>query len=106
LTNYFFIYIRTENFYRTKSSKNRLSLILSTDGKPLTISTNSSIWPVVAVLAEIPHPVREYDKNMMLFGLWHSTITPDPDRLLSCIVHNLMVLQSGGLLIAIDDEGN
>ncbi|CAF1182175.1 unnamed protein product [Rotaria sordida] len=31
------------NFYRTKSSKNCLSLMLSTDSKPLTISTNSSI---------------------------------------------------------------
>ncbi|CAF4221762.1 unnamed protein product [Rotaria sordida] len=31
------------NFYRTKSSKNRFSLILSTDSKPLTIPTNSSI---------------------------------------------------------------
>ncbi|CAF3169676.1 unnamed protein product [Rotaria sp. Silwood2] len=41
---------------------------------------------------------------MMLFGLWHSTITPDLDRLLSCIVHNLMVLQSGGLLIDIGGE--
>ncbi|CAF1687939.1 unnamed protein product, partial [Didymodactylos carnosus] len=29
-----------------------------------------------------------------------------PDRLLSCIVHNLMVLQSGDLLIDIGGEGN
>ncbi|CAF0810132.1 unnamed protein product [Rotaria sordida] len=74
------------NFYRTKSSKNRLRSMLSTDDKPLTISTNSSTWLVVAALAEIPHPVN-------------------PDRLLSCIVHNLMVLQNGGLLIDIGGEG-
>jgi hypothetical protein len=43
---------------------------------------------------------------MMLFGLWHSTVTPNPDLLLSAIVHDLMVLRSGGLLIDLADEGN
>lgn len=43
---------------------------------------------------------------MMLFALWNSTSTPDADRLLSFIVHDLMVLRSGGLLIDIPNEGN
>ena len=42
----FSLYIFTGNFYRNKPSKNCLSLILATDGKPLTVSTNSSICPV------------------------------------------------------------
>ena len=61
---------------------------------------------MVASLAEIPFPVREYYKNLMLLGLWHSTITPDVDILLSSIVHDLMVLHSGGLLMDVDDKGN
>ncbi len=60
----------------------------------------------MAVLAEIPYPVREYHKNIMLFGLWHSVVTPDADRLLSSIVHDLMVLRTGGLLIDVGNQGN
>ncbi|CAM4790447.1 unnamed protein product [Rotaria magnacalcarata] len=91
--------------YLKKSSKNRLSLLLATDGKPLTVSTRSSVWPVVAVLAEIPFPFREHQRNMMLLGLWHSTCTPNVDLLLSSIVHDLMVLRTSGLLIDIGDKG-
>jgi hypothetical protein len=40
-----------------------------------------------------------------LFGLWHSTVTPNADRLLTTIVHDLLVLRSGGLLIDLADEG-
>lgn len=36
----------TGKVYQQKSSIHRLSLMLATDGKPLTVSTNSSIWPV------------------------------------------------------------
>ena len=61
---------------------------------------------MVAVLAETLHPVREYYKNMMLFGFLHSIIIPNLDRTLSSSVHGLMVLQNGGLLIDIGGEGN
>lgn len=57
-------------------------------------------------MAEIPYPFREYFKNLMLFTLWNSTSTPDVDKLLSYIVHDLMVLRGGGLLIDIPNEGN
>lgn len=43
---------------------------------------------------------------MMLFGLWHSTDTPDADRLLSSVMHELMVLCTGDLLIDVGDQGD
>ncbi|CAF2571034.1 unnamed protein product [Rotaria sp. Silwood2] len=40
----------------------------------------------------------------MLFGLWHSCVSPDPDRLLSSIVHDLMVSGAGDLMIDVGTE--
>ena len=59
---------------------------------------------MVGLIAQIPHPIREYHKNVMLLGLWHSTVSSDPDRLLHSIVHDLLVLHSGGLLIDAGEE--
>ncbi|CAF0925433.1 unnamed protein product [Rotaria sp. Silwood1] len=94
------------DFNQHRLSQKLISIMMSTDGKPLTTSNNSSIWPVVGMIAQIPHPIREYQKNIMLFGLWHSCVSPNPDRLLSSIVHDLMVLRAGGLTIDVGTESN
>jgi hypothetical protein len=48
-------------------------------------------------LTKIPPPVREYLPNLMLFGLWHSSITPPVDILLTKIVHPIRTLMSFGI---------
>jgi hypothetical protein len=53
-------------------------------------------------LAEIPPPVREYLPNLMLFGLWHSPITPPVDILLTKIVHRIRLLMSFGIDMSFD----
>jgi hypothetical protein len=53
-------------------------------------------------LAEIPPPIREYLPNLMLFGLWHSPITPPVDLLLTKIVHRIRCLMVFGIDLVID----
>jgi hypothetical protein len=67
-------------FYRTTRSTskyNTITLVLHTDGAPLIRTTKQSIWPLFASIVEIPPPVREYQKNIVLLGLWSSKCKPD-----------------------------
>jgi len=67
-------------FYRTsvfESKCNVITLTLHTDGAPLIRTTKQSIWPLFASIVEIPPPVREYQKNIILLGLWSSKSKPD-----------------------------
>jgi hypothetical protein len=67
-------------FYQTtisKSNCNTITLILHTDGAPLIRTTKQSIWPLFASIVEIPPPVREYQKNIILLGLWSSKSKPN-----------------------------
>ncbi len=67
--------ISNGTFYQTTISKskcNTVTLVLHTDGAPLIRSTKQSIWPLFASIVEIPPPVREYQRNIILLGLWSS----------------------------------
>jgi hypothetical protein len=48
-------------------------------------------------LVEIPPFIRERLENLMLFGLWHSPITPPTDLLLSKIVHAIKTMTMIGI---------
>ncbi|CAM4771130.1 unnamed protein product [Rotaria magnacalcarata] len=84
------------NIYQSKSRKNAVTLILSTDGKPTTKNSRSSMWPVIATIAEIPLPIREYKENVVLLGLWHSPKSPSVEILLGRIMENINKLQING----------
>jgi hypothetical protein len=67
-------------FYQTTMSEskcNTITLVLHTDGAPLIRTTKQSIWPLFASIVEIPPPVREYKKNIILLALWSSKSKPD-----------------------------
>jgi len=72
--------ISTGSFYQTTismSKSNMITLVLHTDGAPLIRSTKQSIWPIFASIIEIPPPIREYQKNIVLLALWSSRSKPD-----------------------------
>lgn len=76
-------------FYETTTSSsmcNTITLVLHTDGAPLIRTTKQSIWPLFASIVEIPPPVREYQKNILLLGLWSSKAKPDPNAFLKYTV--------------------
>ncbi|CAF0877792.1 unnamed protein product [Adineta ricciae] len=94
-------------FYRKGSTNQpRLSLLLSTDGKPIIKSkkTQTSVWPILSFLAEIPPPLREHINNILLLGLWHSPTTPPSSLLLNKIVDNIKLLIATGINIAQNDQ--
>ncbi|CAF3867536.1 unnamed protein product, partial [Rotaria sp. Silwood1] len=54
---------------------------------------------VFCTIAEIPPPFREHQRNVMLFGLYHSTKGPTADMLFGKIVNTIKRLQTHGLII-------
>ena len=50
-------------------------------------------------IAEIPPPVREYQRNVMLFALYHSTASPTAEVLLESVVKTIKRLQTTGLIV-------
>ncbi|CAF2631988.1 unnamed protein product [Rotaria sp. Silwood2] len=83
-----------------------LTLMLSTDGKPIIKSkqTQSSVWPVMAFLVEIPPPIREYLNNTILLGLWHAPVSPPASLLLQKIVDNIKLIKATGVNIQIGNR--
>ncbi|CAF4095285.1 unnamed protein product [Rotaria sp. Silwood2] len=91
--------ITNGDIYKSNEKKNSITLLLGTDGKPTFRSSSSSMWPVFCTIAEIPPPVREYQRNVMLFALYHSTKSPTAEMLFGNIVKTIKRLQTSGLLI-------
>lgn len=72
--------ITSASFYKAtklNTDRNTISLVIHTDGAPLVRSSKQSIWPCFASIVELPPPVREYQRNIMLLALWSSKVKPD-----------------------------
>ncbi|CAF1198932.1 unnamed protein product [Adineta steineri] len=98
--------VNGEHYRKCNNGQRRLTLMISTDGKPLVKSkrTKTSVWPVISYLVEIPPPIREYLNNTLLLGLWHSAVTPPCHLLLNKIVHNIKCLFMSGINIYLQNE--
>ena len=51
------------------NSINRVTLIVHTDGAPLVKLSKQCLWPCFASLVELPPPVRDYQKNIIVLAL-------------------------------------
>ncbi|CAF2041896.1 unnamed protein product [Rotaria magnacalcarata] len=87
------------NLYVNRIKNNPITLILGSDGKPTFKSSKTSAWPVLCTIAEIPPPIRDYQQNVMLFGLYHSPVGPTAESLLGKIVKAIERLRRTGLTI-------
>ena len=85
-------------------SINRITLVVHTDGAPLIKLSKINLWPCFASLVELPPPVREYQKNIIVLAVWSSTIKPDPNVFLHQTIEELKYLIDHGTSIFIDDK--
>ncbi|CAF1397064.1 unnamed protein product [Adineta steineri] len=83
-----------------KSSK--LTLVLHTDGAPVTKVGGKSLWPVQCTFIEISPPVRDYADSTMIFGSWLGGTHPNRDLLWSRIVEQIHDLLQTGITIHAD----
>jgi hypothetical protein len=82
-----------------------LSLSLNSDGAPLINSKNSSLWPVLAKIVELPDSIGESFENLIFIGLWLHTEKPAYEIFMSKCVEaiteavNCSYLKTKGYLI-------
>ncbi|CAF3413525.1 unnamed protein product [Rotaria socialis] len=94
------------DLYVNRVKNNSITLILGSDGKPTFKSSKTSVWPVLCTIAEIPPPIRDYQQNVMLFGLYHSPVGPTAESLLGKIVKAIERLRRTGLTIDLGARDN
>lgn len=97
------------NVYETISSKTsikqsqyQITVMLHTDGAPITKFNGKSLWPIQATLCEIPPPLRDHKKATMIFGAWLSTRHPDRNLLWMNIVKQIKKLFGNEMIIRIN----
>ena len=57
---------------------------------------------ILATVAQLPLPVREFKENIILLGLWHSLKNSPVNILLDNIVHNMKKFQRIGILLELE----
>ncbi|CAF1502758.1 unnamed protein product, partial [Adineta ricciae] len=65
-------------------------------------SSKQSLWPCFASLVELPPPVRDYQKNIILMSLWTSKKKPDANVFLEKTIAELKHLINRGTSIFIN----
>jgi hypothetical protein len=83
---------------------NRITLIVHTDGAPLVKLSKQSLWPCFGSLVELPPPIRDYQKNIIVLALWSSKVKPDPNVFLHETIEELKYLIENGTSIFINDQ--
>jgi len=71
------------------------SFIFNTDGAPVFKSSSFSIWPIFAMLNEIPP--KERQKNVMLCGIWFGKKHIDMNTFLLKFVEEANILNENGI---------
>jgi hypothetical protein len=92
-------------YQRLKSENQRqLSIMLHTDGAPVTEINGKSLWPVQATILEIPPPVRDHTNAVMVFAAWLGGTHPNRELLWGNIIEQIQDLYKNGIQIKLDDN--
>jgi ribosomal protein L30/L7E len=78
----------------TDSRKILVSLGLNSDGAPLVVDTNVSMWPVLAKIIELPVLIGESFKNLVFVGMWLCNSKPIYDKFLEKCVNRVVEAQN------------
>ncbi|CAF3926712.1 unnamed protein product, partial [Rotaria magnacalcarata] len=92
----------SSNIYRqlpTNENQCNITIILHSDGAPAVSVNNKSLWPVQAIIAEIPIPVRDMKSAVMLFGVWLAAKKLPRNPLLIPIITQLEVLMRSPIVL-------
>ncbi|CAF1047635.1 unnamed protein product, partial [Brachionus calyciflorus] len=76
-----------------KSNNFLISLILNTDGAPITNSKHYNMWPLFGTISELEPSSRESFKNMITLGIWLSKEKPSYDHFIRNSVNELIDLK-------------
>lgn len=88
------------SYYMSRSkTENQLTLIVHCDGAPLIRSSKQSIWPLFASVVELPPPIREHQRNIILLALWASKRKPAANIFLDETINDLEKLMKSGMTL-------
>ncbi|CAF1385158.1 unnamed protein product [Didymodactylos carnosus] len=96
-----------QNLSSTTSIKNgqkQITVMLHTDGAPVTKMGGKSLWPIQATICEIPPPLRDHKQATMIFGAWLGSHHPDRNLLWGNIVKQLKELFTEEIKVAINKQ--
>ncbi|XP_033114195.1 uncharacterized protein LOC117114616 [Anneissia japonica] len=81
------------------NDESNLSMVWHTDGALVSKSSNVSIWPVQAVINELPPRMRFTKERTILFGLWFGKDKPLLSTFLMPIIDVWNDLQTKGVVV-------
>ncbi|CAF0999332.1 unnamed protein product, partial [Didymodactylos carnosus] len=91
-------------FYQANHSqkRNAITLILHCDGAPLAKASKQCLWPCFASIIELPPPIREYQRNIVVVALWAGKKKPNANIFLEDTIYQLKYLMSNKFSLFID----
>lgn len=90
---------RATHYRSGVSNDNRLTLIVHCDGAPLVRSSKRSVWPLFGSVVELPPPIREHHRNIIVLAIWASRRKPNPNIFLHETINDLRRLVKTGITI-------
>ena len=81
-----------------------LTLLLHTDGAPVTKMGSKSLWPIQCTIAEIPPPIRDRIDATMVLGVWLGGSHPHRDLFWRDVVDQIRLLYNNGIIVE-NNEG-
>lgn len=97
------------NVYRTmatstsiKPDQNQVTIMLHTDGAPVTKFHSKSLWPIQGTFCEIPPPIRDHQKAVLMLGAWLGIHHPDRNLLWTTIVEEIRRLFEEEIVVKVN----
>ncbi|KAK3924258.1 1,4-alpha-glucan branching enzyme GlgB, partial [Frankliniella fusca] len=76
-------------------TSNGITFMFNTDRVPVFKSNSLSLWPFYLVTLELPPQKRSLSENLIIAGIWGSTVKPHPNVFLVPIYKELLILKEG-----------
>lgn len=94
-----------DSFYYKKVNENSkqeiaINLILCTDG--ISLRKNTSLWPILLSIVELPPTLRQSINNKIVAGVWKGK-KPKAEQLFPNLIQELNSLKSSGLSLKINN---
>ena len=85
------------------NNQHQLTIMMHTDGAPVTKIGGKSLWPIQGTIVEIPPPVRDHTGSVMVFGAWLGGSHANRNLLWGNVVEQLQYLCRHGLQLKLND---
>lgn len=85
-----------------EEKRNFISAIVNSDGSPLFVSSNFSVWPIQIIINEVPYDQRT--KKPIVCGIWFGKGKPNMDVYLKPFVEQMNKLADEGIKCTINGQ--